>query len=277
MRSKEFEYYSPFHSGKLRRVLAGIYTALGDVSDNMHLVGGLVPDLLVKNKLSYLKEYLGTLDIDLAVKFAVSEKSKFRNLYNILRSMGFEKQKTDDGMDVMSHSFIRYESGYKPIVLDLITDDKFKPAADKLKEIAPNVEAVKFRGVYLVFNDFIAIDLGVSGRKKSVRIKIPNIIPFLTLKAFAYSDEDNRAAKDAYDIWYTIVNFKDGPVSVREALLKYKSNKDVLDAFKTIYRHFNDESSSGTKDVASILVKRYGLERAFANKEIIAPVKILKS
>lgn len=277
MRNKAFEYYSPIHLGKLRRVLADIYTAFGDVSENLYLVGGLVPDFLVENKLSYLREYLGTLDIDLAIKFAVSKKGKYRNLYNILRSIGFEKQKTDDGRDVMNHSFIKYESGYKPIVLDLITDDKFEPVADKLKEIAPNVDAVKFRGVYLVFNDFITVDIGVAGTKKPVQIKIPNIIPFLTLKAFAYSDEENSAAKDAYDIWYTIVNFKDGPVSVKEELLKYKGNKDVMDAFKAIYKHFNDESSSGTKDVANILIKRYGLERSFANKEIIVPIRNLKS
>jgi hypothetical protein len=277
MRDKVFEYYSPIHLGKLKTVLADIYTAFGDVSKNLYLVGGLVPDLLVENKLPYLREYLGTLDIDLAIKFAVSEKGKYKNLYNILRSMGFEKQRTADGIDVMSHSFIKYESGYKPIVLDLITDDKFNPAADKLKEIAPNVDAIKFRGVYLVFNDFVAVDLGMPGAKKSVRIKLPNIIPFLTLKAFAYSDEKNRAAKDAYDIWYTIVNFKEGPVSVKEELLKYKGNKDVSDAFKVIYRYFNDESSSGTKDVADILTKRYGLERVFANQEIITPIKNLKS
>lgn len=110
MRNKAFEYYSPIHLGKLRRVLADIYTAFGDVSENLYLVGGLVPDLLVENKLSYLREYL-----------------------------------------------------------------------------------------------------------------------------------------------------------------------DVMDAFKAIYKHFSDESSSGTKDVANILIKRYGLERSFANKEIIVPIRNLKS
>ena len=54
MRNKDFESYSPVHLGKLRRVLADIYTACGDVSENVYLVGGLVPDLLVKNKLLYL-------------------------------------------------------------------------------------------------------------------------------------------------------------------------------------------------------------------------------
>jgi len=277
MRNKAFEYYSPMHTGTLRRVLAELYAALGSVSRDLYLVGGLVPDLLVKNKLPYLREYLGTLDIDLAIEFAVSKKGRYGNMYAILRSLGFEKQKTPDGTDVMNHSFIRYERGYRPIVLDLITDDRSEPAADKLKEIAPDIDAVKFRGVYLVFDDFIAVDLGAAGAKRQARIKIPGIVPFLTLKAFAYSDEDNRAAKDAYDLWYAIVNFKDGPVSVKEELAKYKGNKDVADAFKAIYRHFDDESSSGTKDVADILVKRYGLERVFANREITAPIKILRA
>jgi len=86
MRNKEFEYYSPIHLDKLRHVLAEIYVAFGNVSEDLYLVGGLVPDLLVKNKIAYLREYLGTLDIDLAIKFAVSEKGKYRNLYSILRT-----------------------------------------------------------------------------------------------------------------------------------------------------------------------------------------------
>lgn len=276
MRNKAFDDYSPEHLGKLRHILADIYETFGDISENLYLVGGLVPDLLVSNKLPYLKEYLGTLDIDLAIKFAVSQRGKYKDFYKIIRSMGFKKQKTSDGSDTMNHSFIRYEGSYQPIVIDLITGDKFEPMADKLKEIAPNVDAVKFRGVYLVFDDFIIRKL-MQEQKKAIRIKIPNIIPFLTLKAFAYSDEENRAAKDAYDIWYTIVNFKNGPASVGEELLHYRGNKDVKDGFKAIYRYFNDESSIGTKDVANILVQRYGLERAFANKEIIVPIKKLKT
>ena len=276
MRNKAFEDYSPKHLDKLRMILADIYTAFGDISENLYLVGGLVPDLLVKNKLPYLKEYLGTLDIDLAIKFAISQKAKYKDFYKILRKLGFEKQKTDDGLDVMNHSFIKYESGYKPIIIDLITDDNLEPAADKLKEIATDVDAVKFRGVYLVFDDFIIRDISQE-QKKAIQVKIPNIIPFLTLKAFAYSDESRADAKDAYDIWYTLVNFQDGPISVREELLKYKGNKDVIDAFKAIYYHFDSEVSAGTRDIADILVERYGLERTFANKEIISPFAILKA
>jgi len=276
MRNKAIDDYSPAHLVKLRNILADIHEASGSISENLYLVGGLVPDLLVSNKLPYLKEYLGTLDIDLAIKFAVSQQNIYKDFYKILRSMGFQKQKTSDGLDLMDHSFIRQEGGYQPIVIDLITDDRFEPPGDKLKEIAPNVDAVKFRGVYLVFDDFIRKEL-IQKPEKAISVKIPNIVPFLTLKAFAYSDEENRAAKDAYDIWYTLVNFKSGPASVTEELLNYSGNRDVEDGFSAIYRYFEDESSIGTKDVADILVRRYGLERTFANREIVVPIKQMKS
>jgi hypothetical protein len=274
MRSKPFDDYSPAHLRMLRSILSELFIALGEMSKDLYLVGGLVPDLLVDCNLAYIKEYLGTLDIDLAIKFVISRKTKYADLYNILRSLGFDKQKTMDGRDVMSHSFMKYESGYKPIIIDLITDSNLKPTSDKLKEIAPNVDAVKFRGVYLVFKDNLEINLG-NTKNRPVKIRIPNIIPFLTLKSFAYSDEDGRSAKDAYDIWYTIVNYRNGPASVKEELVKYKGNRDVADAFKHIQHDFMDESSSGTKDVVDILVRRYGLERAFAIKEVLSPLKYL--
>lgn len=275
MRKKSFDEYSSAHLRILRTTLAGLFAALGDISKDLYLVGGLVPDLLVNNKLPYIREYLGTLDIDLAIHFTVSRKAVYVDLYKILRSLGFEKQKTSDGGDVMNHSFIRYESGYKPVIIDLITDDRLDPAADKLKEIAPNVDAAKFRGVYLVFDDYIEIDLG-DAKDGPAPVKIPNVIPFLTLKSFAYLDEDNRSSKDAYDMWYTIVNYNDGPISVKEELKKYKNNKDVADAFRAIRRHFRDESSIGTKDVSDILVMRYGLERAFAVREVISPISQIR-
>ena len=276
MRYKGFDEYSPGHLGKLKKVLADIYLRFGKSSENFYLVGGLVPDLLVRNKLPYLKEYLGTLDIDLAIKLAVNDRGKFKDFYKNLRAIGFEKQKTSDGMDIMSHSFIKYESGYKPIVLDLLIDDRFQPKADKLMEIAPNVEAVKFKGIYLVFDDFLVRNIKMA-EQKLVEIKIPNIIPFLTLKAFAYMDEQNRLAKDAFDIWYTLVNFKEGPKSVREELLKYKENPDVKDAFEAIGRLFGSVTSTGAKDVSDILVVRYGLQRNLANREVTSPIKVFQA
>ncbi len=111
---------------------------------------------------------------------AVKQSQGFKNFYSKLCSLGFERQKTYDGRDLMPHSFIKHVS-----------------------------------------------------RTNSV-IKIPNIIPFLALKSFAYSDPENGSAKDAFDIWYTVVNYGIGPDSVNKELLSYKGNLDVKDAFSAV-------------------------------------------
>lgn len=274
MRQKNLDDYSPEHLKRLKNILAEVFSNLGKLSENFYLVGGLVPELLVENKLPYLPEYIGTLDIDLAINVALNNKKTFRNLYDILRRMRFEKQRSLDGAEAISHSFIRYEGGYKPVVLDFLIDDKFEPKADKLKKISPNVEAAKFKGVYLVFEDFLVRDISGVNRK-DVKIKIPNIVPFLTLKAFAYADEEGGLSKDVFDIWYTIVNFKEGPVSVNGELSGYSKNRDVKSALHIIKDVFGEEASRGTQAVANILNRRYGLERARAIKEAVSPIRLL--
>jgi hypothetical protein len=275
MRRKKFEDYLPAGMEPLKILLADIYLSLKDVSRNLYLVGGLVPEFLVTNKLSYLREYLGTLDIDLAIELAASGNSRFKNLYDRLRGLGFEKQKTDDGLDFMNHSFVKHEYGNREVILDLIVDDKFEPKVDKLKEISPNVEAAKMRGVYLVFTDYIRRDIkGSSGEMAT--IKIANLIPFITLKSFVYMDPDNGSAKDAFDIWYTIVNYEEGPDSVNREASRYRDNPNVRDALKAIKEFFNDETSRGTKDVVDILVRRYGLDRSRANREVVTPLRLVK-
>jgi len=274
VRKKDIDGYSSLHLARLKDVLVELSVGFGSIWKSFYLVGGLVPNLLVTNKLPYLKEYLGTLDIDLAVEFAVDKRSDFLGFYKKIRALGFEKQKTSDGIEAMSHAFVRHKGGYESIELDLIANDNFDPKADKLVEITQDIEAVKFRGVYLVFEDFIRRYIK-SKNGTNVEIKIPNVIPFLTLKLFAYLDAENRLAKDVFDIWYTLVNFEDGPDSVKKELLKYKGNPDVEDAFGSIKTLLNDESAPGVKDIVRILVNRYGLERAFANKEAIYPFRKL--
>ena len=73
------------------------------------------------------------------------------------------------------------------------------------------------------------------------------------------------------------MNFKEGPASVGEELLKYKGNNDVADAFKNIYATFADESSPAVKDVVNILVRRYGLDAPIASREVIYPLRMLRS
>lgn len=270
MRKKTIEEYSSRALNILKGELFELYHGLGALADNLYLIGGLACDLLVKNKLPYLTEYLGTTDIDLAVRFVGKISPAPESLYDILRELNFERDKAKDGSDLLSHSFIK-RVGPFPVVVDLITDAQIPPESDKLVELAPRVDAVKFRGVYLVFNDYIKRE--IRRGEEVIRIKIPGIVPFITLKAFAYDNEHDP--KDAYDIWYSVSNFEEGPKSVLEELKEYEDNQEVKDALKIIKRMFAHAASYGIIDVCNILTGRYNLERGRSENEVITPFSII--
>jgi len=268
MRKKSIDDYSSRSLDILKDELFTLFHGLGTFTDNLFLIGGLACDLLVKNKLPYLTEYLGTTDIDLAVRFVGKISPAPESLYKTLGELHFERNKSEDGSVLMSHCYIKSGGGSR-IEVDLITDDRIPPVSDKLVEIAPRVEAVKFRGVYLVFEDYFVRE--IQRGDEVVGIKIPNICPFITLKAFAFND--GHDSKDAYDIWYVVSNFGEGPKSVLMELKKYSDNKEVKDALKIIEEMFADATSPGTGAVCDILTRRYNLERARAENEVIMPFK----
>lgn len=72
-----------------------------------------------------------------------------------------------------------------------------------------------------------------------------------------------------------IVNYKEGPDSVRKELIKYKDNSDVKEAFKVIPALFKEETSEGVRDVVNILAQRYGLDISFARREVFTPFQKL--
>ncbi|MFA6383926.1 MAG: nucleotidyl transferase AbiEii/AbiGii toxin family protein [Candidatus Omnitrophota bacterium] len=266
MSEKPIDEYSCRAITILKDELFELYQGLGEFSDSLFLVGGLACDLLVKNKLPYLSEYLGTLDIDLAVRFVGSVSSAPESLYRMLRGLEFERNMLSDGSDLMNHSFIKSD-GQTRIELDLIADARIPPVKDKLVEISPRVDAAKFKGVYLVFEDYLVRVIRKADRQ--IGIKIPNIVPFITLKAFAYADEQRHDPKDAYDLWYSVANYGEGPESVIKELLRYRGNEDVKEARRIIKGIFAAETSSGTSDVCRILTRRYNLGRARALNEVL--------
>jgi hypothetical protein len=59
--------------------------------------------------------------------------------------------------------------------------------------------------------------------------------------------------KDAYDIYYLITYFKNGPVDVAKEINPYINNDLVTEAITTIKKDFDSREASGPSWVASFL------------------------
>jgi len=76
-----------------------VATKLGDLMDEVVVVGGLVPSLLIDQ--ARLPEgtsaHAGTMDLDLGLKLALLEEGRYRTLTERMREAGFSPDQTEDG------------------------------------------------------------------------------------------------------------------------------------------------------------------------------------
>jgi hypothetical protein len=76
-----------------------VATKLGDMMDDLLIIGGLVPSLIVDQvDLSEGTDaHVGTMDLDVGLQLALLDEGRYRKLTERLRDAGFEMDKNDDG------------------------------------------------------------------------------------------------------------------------------------------------------------------------------------
>jgi hypothetical protein len=92
--------YSSEQAELVRATCLYVATKLGDLMDELVVVGGLVPSLLIDP--TGLPEgtsaHVGTLDLDVGLKLALLDEGRYRTLTERLRNAGFTQDETDEGL-----------------------------------------------------------------------------------------------------------------------------------------------------------------------------------
>lgn len=91
--------YRGEHLGLVRAMCLYVATKLGDLMDDLVVVGGLVPSLLVDP--AALSEgtaaHVGTMDLDVGLTIALLDEGRYRELTDRLRRAGFNPDVNDQG------------------------------------------------------------------------------------------------------------------------------------------------------------------------------------
>src|SRR5688572_28876751 len=88
--------YAAGHVDLVRETCLYVATKLGDLSDEVVIIGGLAPSLIVdqKNLPEGAQAHAGTMDLDLGLTMALLDEGLYRTLTDRLRRAGFSM---DDG------------------------------------------------------------------------------------------------------------------------------------------------------------------------------------
>ena len=246
--------YGSEQLGFVHRTCLYIAPKLGDLLDEIVVVGGLVPYLLVdQEKLPPgLEPHVGTMDLDMGLALAILDQERYRELGRRLRDAGFEPAVNDQGNRRLQTWTIDTRH---PVTVDfLIPPVEEGDAGGELRHFESDLAAIVTPGLELAFKDRRWVDL--SGRIASgawATRKIPVCGPgaFTVLKALAFGNRTEN--KDAYDLFYVWRGV--GAADVAESLAPLQPDACIGEALSVIERDFCRHDGPGPIGTARFITR----------------------
>ncbi len=263
-------FYSPVDLERVRSACLTLATYLGSFIDDLVVVGGLAPSLLIEAERAR-EPHAGTQDLDLGMSLAILEEHRYVALIHHLRSANFEPDVTQAGMRA-NH---RWRHREEDVTVDFLIPSN--AAADaKVRIIAEDLSAVVASALPLAFRDRRKIQLTgktLRGEMATRRLWVCGPGAFIVLKALAFRGRGEN--KDAYDLLYVLENFGAAyVVEVADALRPLLDDPATREALAVLRADFTHPSHTGPIRAAEFL-SRSGVGR-FLEDRVGAVLELLR-
>ena len=237
--------YSPRQTEAARRVLVDLGQVLAAFEDCLVVVGGWVPDLLLRDA---EEPHVGSIDVDLALDAEKLTEGRYarlvETLLNTRRYMQSEEQfKLSTEVDLRDD---------QPAVR--VDVDFLKPAEVKLKKNKPRLihgfRPLDAAGCAAAFNNPELVVLAgqmPKGAKNTVQFRVASVPDFLVMKSYALENRDKP--KDAYDICYCLDHYPGGASKIAETWSAQPRKKHVTEAIGILKQKFSEVGAYGPSQV----------------------------
>jgi len=256
--------YDDYTTSLCERAQLTLLKCAGPWGDRVYLTGGLVPRYLIAELPEYVRPHVGTTDVDLVVGVAVIEEGPepYETLVKNMTMAGFRQYKDAAGEGASFRWCIDIDG--KTVIIEFLTEQGVEPGtiARPRHGTGAKLGAFEVRGASLVARDFVERDIrGViaDGNESFGTIRVANLVPFITLKAFAMHERGAVKYKDAYDIVFTLSNWPGGPKAAAAAAKTSPvfSESAVSEAFALLADHFAHERMDGPGQYSGFLFDVY--------------------
>ena len=243
--------YDRNRTALIREACLEVATRLNDFKDDLCIVGGLVPSLLIDiaRLPAGAQAHIGTNDLDLGLSLAIFDEQKYEEIARRLRQAGFTRDVNGEGNPTSQ----RWQLGKGVLVDFLIQPSSAKEKGGNLKNLEGDFAAVITPGLHLAFQDFeeVRVEGEVLTGGKAVRtVRVCGPGAFIVLKALAFRGRGEN--KDAYDLWYILQNRYD----TINRLKAIASDPQARHAIGILEEDFSKPDSIGPARVARFLSER---------------------
>jgi hypothetical protein len=247
--------YPPHFTDLVHATCLYVATRLGDLLDDVVVIGGLVPSLLISP--ASLPEdadaHVGTMDLDLGLTLALLDEERYKTLTERLRSAGFEPDVNESKQRTRQRWKIK--SGEEAVTVDFLIppstpDDK----GGRLRNIEEDFAAIIAPGLELAFRNRVRVPLKgatIVGELAEREIWVCGPAAYVVLKALAF--ELRGENKDAYDLYYVIRYHEDGLDALARDLRELMDDPNTRKAQGILTRDFGDHDGLGPQRVAKFL------------------------
>jgi hypothetical protein len=231
-----------------------VATKLGDLMDDVVVVGGLVPSLLIDQEAlpAGTEAHVGTMDLDVGLTLAVLVEGRYRTLTERLRDAGFGQDQTEDGRPTRQRWRV---TGQGSVTVDfLIPPALATDVGGKLRDIEKDFAAIIAPGLNLAVQDRRRIRLDgrtILGERAAREIWVCGPGAFVVLKALAFLGRGEN--KDAYDLYYFVRNFGLGVEDIASRLRPFLADGEVQRALAVLRDDFLEHEAVGPRRVAEFL------------------------
>lgn len=231
-------------------VLIELGQVLGAYKQKFVVVGGAVPWLLLPDA---RPQHIGTLDIDIALDPEALADGQYAGLVEVLEKHGYERNR--DGLKGFQLRRLVTFKEEPPIAV--LVDLLMPRGAKTDKNKAPLVTGLRVQGadgghVALTHNVMHKLKGKMpDGRLNEVELLVASIPALLVMKGYALVGRDKK--KDAYDIYFSIRNYKDGPELLAGGCRKLLSDPIVRQGYQHISGKFQNRDDFGPTTVQHFL------------------------
>jgi len=247
--------YPPDQVARVKATCLYLATKLGDLTDDLIVVGGLVPSLLIDQEHlpDDVSPHVGTLDLDLGLAFALVGEHRYETLAERLRKAGFRADEKD-GRTIRQ----RWRIGEPAVTVDfLIEPEDAESKAGRLFPLDRDWAAIIAPGLHLAFLDNRMITLEgrtITGEKARREVRVCDAGAYVALKALAFHIRGEN--KDAYDLYYMLRNYGRSIEDVVAHFVPLLPDKTALRAVEYLKLDFLDPEAIGPMRVAQFLYGR---------------------
>ena len=264
--------YGPDQLQRVRATCLYVATKLGDLMDEVVVVGGLVPSLLIdQDQLPpNIAQHAGTMDLDLGLAFTLIGEQRYQAIAARLREADFAPDDNAAGNPTRQ----RWRIDNPRVTVDFLIepDDPGQPPGSVFG-IEGDLGAVITPGLSLAFEDQIKVPIeGITIRDEKARREMPVCGPgaYVVLKALAF--DSRGASKDAYDLFYVIRNYSKGIADVAARLRPLLKHETARTAIRHLRSDFLDPDALGPRRVAEFL---HGRQDANTQADVVGFVREL--